>query len=209
MNPTTEENKLTAWLKEGDEPSFRAFYRQSYPELIRYGRSVSADGGAVQDAVQNLFVWSWQNPDRLRGVDKPDSYLYRSLRNNLLGGIQKNDNRNRILLQREATHDTERITLQPELQDDDRVGQYLSRMLDMLPGRQMEIIYLRFYRNKSFAEIGEIMGVSAQVAQNYATRAINKLRGGKDQLRRLITGCTFPLILAYALLCLLVDAGGV
>ncbi|MGB3546070.1 MAG: sigma-70 family RNA polymerase sigma factor [Saprospiraceae bacterium] len=200
MRDNAEKDRLNEWLRREDETSFHRYYVLAYPELLRYGRSLCTDRTVVQDCVQDLFVWMWQNTDRLREIEQPSNYVYMSLRNNVLGTVRQTRKRLQLLDAAPQSRPGADRVAPGEVPEDDPAHQYLERLVAMLPGKQMEVIYLRFYRNKSFKEIGDIMSVSSQVAQNYAARALRKLRGEGDTLKRLVIGHTLSLLFAASLL---------
>jgi RNA polymerase sigma factor (sigma-70 family) len=53
---------------------------------------------------------------------------------------------------------------------------WLDRLADALPDRQREVVFLRYRRDLSDQEIGEIMGLSSSGVRTLASRAIAALR---------------------------------
>jgi DNA-directed RNA polymerase specialized sigma24 family protein len=56
-----------------------------------------------------------------------------------------------------------------------------------------QIIYLRYYEGMAFDDIAEIMSIKPQVAQNFAYRALKKLRLALPLLERLLSLLPFLL----------------
>lgn len=52
----------------------------------------------------------------------------------------------------------------------------LVNALGLIPPRQREILYLRYYCHLEYAEICELMGINYQVARNQLSLALSALR---------------------------------
>jgi len=181
------QSALIQKFASGDEGAFKELYFLFYPSLMRYGKSLGVDHALVQDAVQDLFVWLWEHPFRLAQAKSADQYLYRSLRNNLVSSQKRTRRQDELLhtevLPRDARSVPNEVVRQQELKEkEDR----LSWIMDRLPAKQKEVIYLRYYEDRCFDDISDLMGVSPQVARNYAARALKKLRKHSADLERLL-----------------------
>ncbi|MFN7117843.1 MAG: RNA polymerase sigma factor [Saprospiraceae bacterium] len=187
---------LTSFLSSGDNQAFHKLYATYYPVFISYGKAMSNDRELTKDTIQNLFVWMWQNHEKIAKMEQPENYLFTAFRNNLLSAQLKLKNQQNLLNQQfrsnnEASPNEEIVLEEPVAP----VNSYLHQLLENLPTKQKEVIYLRFYQEKSFSEIAEIMSISTQVAQNYALRALTKLRQHAHHLEKLI----YPLMALFVL----------
>lgn len=52
----------------------------------------------------------------------------------------------------------------------------LQKAIEQLSSRQKEAIYLRFIRDLSYEEIGEVLGINYQSSKNLISRTLVKLR---------------------------------
>lgn len=59
---------------------------------------------------------------------------------------------------------------------------WLDRLADALPERQREVIFLRYRRDLTDDEIGEVMGLSASGVRSLLSRAIHALRAHPELL---------------------------
>jgi RNA polymerase sigma factor (sigma-70 family) len=64
----------------------------------------------------------------------------------------------------------------PDQRDRSEFWMWLDRLADALPERQREVIFLRYRRDLSDAEIGSVMGLSESGVRSLAARAITALR---------------------------------
>ena len=53
---------------------------------------------------------------------------------------------------------------------------WLDALSQALPNRQRDVIFLRYQRDLTDAEIGEVLGLSASGVRTLASRALNGLR---------------------------------
>src|SRR5207237_5208794 len=68
----------------------------------------------------------------------------------------------------------EEITMRSEA--DHEIAQKLIFLLNSLPKRQREVLYLRFYEDLSLTEIAQLMDLSYQSVMNYTQRALSNIR---------------------------------
>lgn len=178
---------LMGQVSKGDDDAFSALYYAYYPILVRYGKSISSDQELITDTIQDLFTWLWQNQDQAAKIDQPDKYFFKSFRNNLISVLQKQQRQKEILDTAIQPHTIQSSAIEPEILQDssDHNFKALHRLIEELPQKQREVIFLRFFQEKSYAEIAEILSVTTQVAQNYASRALIKLRQHSDLLEKL------------------------
>ncbi len=176
-------NKITdieLWqaFKTGDKEAFSIIYKQNIDDLLSYGYRITSDRQLIRDSIQDLFLNLWQTRMNLNDTDSIRFYLYRSLRNKIIGDIRKN-NHTKI----DSTNLFEDIIGALSIEDDlielEQLSEQLiklKRAIQKLPKRQQEIIQLRFYHDFSFDEIAEIMKINNQSVRNLLHRAISELR---------------------------------
>jgi hypothetical protein len=59
----------------------------------------------------------------------------------------------------------------------DNVAPHLDELVERLPSRHRTIIMLRFYEQKSFTEIAELIGITEDAARKRVSRSVEALRG--------------------------------
>ncbi|MEM1326702.1 MAG: sigma-70 family RNA polymerase sigma factor [Bacteroidota bacterium] len=168
-------------IAQDDEHAFQQLHESYYARLLVYGKAFTLDKELIRDHIQNLFVGIWQQRKKLANLKQPDAYLYAGLRNNLRSAIRQSNNRKR-LLEKNWTPSKEELPKDADPED----YAYLHRLIESLPTKQKEVILLRFFHEKSYAEIGQIMSINGQIAQNYAAKALKKLRKHAHILEKII-----------------------
>ena len=116
-------------MKNGlkNKKSFNRLYLNSYPMLVVYGRTITADAHLIEDTIQELFVNLWSRRKQLNIRTTIESYLLVSFRNNL----KKNLIKQAIILSIDSNLQQEE-DLMPNLGHVD----YLKHSLDKLPLHQ-------------------------------------------------------------------------
>jgi RNA polymerase sigma factor (sigma-70 family) len=164
---------------EGNSSAFEMLYERNVSLLANYGKRMCQDKEMVKDAIQDVYVDLWRNRSNLGRTDSIKYYLLKALRRNLvkkLVAAKNADAKNHSAKTEsevfETSHDFTLMTLEFE---SEKIRQ-VNDLLDSLPARQKEAIFLRFYNGLNFTEISSIMGINQQSAYNMVFRAIESLR---------------------------------
>lgn len=177
---TNKISDLELWeaFKSGDKDAFSIIYKENIDDLLSYGYRITSDRQLIRDSIQDLFLNLWQTRLKLSSTDSIRFYLYRSLRNKIIGDIRK-INHTKI----DSTNLFEDIigalSIEDDLIESEQLSEQLLRLkraIQQLPKRQQEIIQLRYYHDFSFEEIAEMMQINNQSVRNLLHRAITELR---------------------------------
>jgi RNA polymerase sigma factor (sigma-70 family) len=178
-------SELKESICNGDGHSLGKLYEIYRKKLTSYGFNCSnwLDSSAIEDIVQEIFIWVANNRKMLLNIEDLEAYLFASVKinvtraekklknNHLLQSqffnIEKNENGN-------ASHSSEHSLIQAEELSITR--DRVQMIMDSLPPAQKEVLFLRNYVNLSYCQISDVMNLSEQVVRNYAHRAIKKLR---------------------------------
>lgn len=180
---SSKEKQLWEAFKKGDEHAFSIIFRDHYDFLYDYGLKLSQDEALVKDSIQELFIAMWRNKANLGEAYSIRHYLGKSLRRKIIRKLKPESIR--VGLDEApghesrsfAFHDTE--TENAGKNSGDQREQAVA-LLKTLPGKQQEVLFLRFYNELSFSEIADIMELNYQTVRNYAVLAIKNLRKKLD-----------------------------
>ena len=158
-----------------------ALYKKFYSKLYLYGCLVHTDAIRVEDTIQNFFIWVLEHPEKVKKINNFEAFACKSIRRNLIQRVIK-DNRNKEnnaiyvkgILQEKTIISIEKEIM--KIEENLLQKENLKNAIEKLPEKQKEIIYLKYYANFSYKEIEDIMHVSNQVARNYVSRALKKLK---------------------------------
>jgi len=172
------ESKSWESLKRGDQEGLRDLYNAHVDDLYRYGVVLCHEPDKVKDCIHDLFVYVWKIRDRLNVPDSTKAYLMVSLRRRL---FEKGSKINAMTVDMDSVGELGLLTEGHEerwIQHEDESARQLQleNALGHLSDRQREIIYMKYYQQMEYDEIGRIMELNYQSARNLVTRALTALR---------------------------------
>ena len=172
----TTQNDITLWesFRKGDREAFATLFRNHYQALCRYGGKFTTDYQQLEDAIQELFIELWKSSSRTTVVSVR-SYLLKSLKYKLLRANHKK--RDTLLaVEGELAFEWSHETFLIASQETEEKRQKVLKAVGQLSPRQKEIIYLKYYLNLTYDELGEVMGINYQVARNLLYQAMKMLK---------------------------------
>lgn len=174
-----DDNTLWNDLKIGDEKSFSLLFERHYSDLVSYGNSLSPYAEKVQDCVQDVFADIWLYRNSLQGSVVVKAYLLSSVRKRI-ARLYERDHIFRKTASTDAVEFLLEFAVDNELLDDDYVTKekvvHLNKLLNELPPRQKEALYLRYHQGLSVEQIAEMLDINYQSANNLLHRALLTLR---------------------------------
>ena len=164
-----------------EKKDFEKIYLKFYPVLLVYGKSITPNEQLIEDTIPGVisgFVAKKSRPDFKTSLA---NYLLVAFRNNLIRNIKVSP----------VKELTQEVVAEPEPEFLFEKGEKLEALLKKLPSHQREVIFLRYYKNKSYQEIAEILGINYQVARNFSYRAIKFLKKHMAKLSSLMLPFAF------------------
>ena len=179
-SPDHADPLLWAQLKAGDELALGRLIHKHANALQNYGYKFVRDTDFVKDCVQEVFIDVWHRRQNLTDPDSVRAYLLSSVRKRVL----REGFRQRILRDDEPVDfdaSTDFAEFSPEwlLIEEESVADKTRRvaaLLNQLPKRQREVMYLRFYQGLERDEIARIMLVNPQSVSNLLQVAFKTFR---------------------------------
>lgn len=196
-NKVFNDNILWENLREGDEKSFSMLFERYYNDLINYGNSLSPFSEKVQDCVQDVFTDIWVYRSGLQNDVVVKAYLLSSVRKRIARLFER-DHIFRKTTSTDSISFLLEFSVEHELIDDDFATKekvhHLNKLLNALPARQKEALYLRYHQGLSVEQIAEMLDVNYQSASNLLHRGLLSLRKewkGSFSLLLLLSSSTF------------------
>jgi RNA polymerase sigma-70 factor (sigma-E family) len=149
-----------------------ALYATEYASLVRLATLLIGDPGTAEEVVQDCFVGLHQRWPRLQHQGTGAAYLRRSVVNRCRSVQRHRRVVDRFLrrAQPETTPSAESAAV-----DIDRYADVLAAVRT-LPGRQREVLVLRYYLDLSEAQTAQVMGISPGAVKSHTARALAALR---------------------------------
>lgn len=179
--PPANERALVRRLAANDETALTMITEWLWLPLAAFAHRLVEDHDVATDIAQEAIVRLWVG----RGRESPRSvrrYLFRVTRHLALDHLKSRRNRHRLL---HAQHPA--CAVQPAAPDEvlerEHLSERVQRAIQELPARRREVFSLTYLQGFSYAEVGEIMGISPKTVHNQMSAALSQLR---ETLRPLI-----------------------
>jgi RNA polymerase sigma-70 factor, ECF subfamily len=157
--------------------SFEAFFDEHYERLLRVLYLSTGERHEAEDLAQDAFVRLYERWDRVRGMEKPDGYLFRTALN-----LRRSRLRRLAVATRKLFMQLPREEADPAVGSSQRDA--IRRALAALPDGQREAVVLVEWLGMTDSEAGEVLGVSPGAVRVRLSRARavlrGKLRGASD-----------------------------
>lgn len=162
-----DDNLLWNSFKEGNRKAFCYIYNENFDKLLLYGLKITHNQDLVEDQIQDFFIYLWNKKGNLTIKYSITNYLLFAFRYRLIRTIKK-ENKN--------SPDWESNYIEEiEISDQDNISR-VNNVVEVLPIKQREIIYLKYFESLDGAEISDIMGISKGGAYNLLSRAMSNLK---------------------------------
>ncbi|RYY21347.1 MAG: sigma-70 family RNA polymerase sigma factor [Cytophagaceae bacterium] len=166
-------------FRAGNEQAFTALFEEQYDALYNYGMKLANDEELVRDSMQEVFQKLWERRATLEAVEVIKPYLFKVLRNRISDNLKMASRRS---ARQQAYHEEEAFDIL-YLPEDFLVAEHSSdqnaqllAVLNQLPRRQREVLYLKYFDELSYEKISEVMSLTAQSVRNLVYRAISALK---------------------------------
>ena len=178
--PSSGDAIFVRQAKRGDEAAFRELVSRYHDKLCLYLRHLTLAGDECDDILQEVFVKAYRALSRFDGRKRFSPWVYRIAHNEAINYLKKKSRRRLVswediasskdeLEAAQASETLEDIWASEE--DRDRV----KRALEAIPGPYREVLVLRYYLEKSYAEMSEILGKPENTVASMLSRAKKNL----------------------------------
>ena len=180
---------LLSAVQRGDQKAFDTLFRRYYPMLCAYGhRFVELED--AEEIVEDSLLWIWENRETLVIESSLHSYLFKMVYRRALNKLAHID-----ATQRADTRFYEEM--QEMLQDTDyyQIEELAKRIEDAvaaLPESYREAFVMHRFRDMSYKEIAETLGVSPKTIDYRIQQALKQLRVDLKDYLPLLLPLLFP-----------------
>lgn len=153
------------------EQAFAEYVRARGDGLLRLAWLVTRNWEDARDSAQDAFASLYPRWSGLPEGDRLDAYVVRSVVNACLATIRRRRS--------QPVADPQSLPMAPVTEDPAPavvIAAHAWRLCGQLPPVQRTAVVLRFYRDYSFAEIGEVLGCPESTARSHVHRALAALR---------------------------------
>jgi len=162
---------------EGDTNAFRSIHGELFGGLFDYALKLLQDAQQADDAVQELFVRIWVKRAAIGPLQKVKAYFFTALRRQALNQLRNRQSRELrigMMPRPDIEFSPEEIVVRNEEQLN--LQSRIAAVLNELPKRQKEVIYLHYFEEMDYTQIAEVMGIHYQSVLNLTQKALRQLR---------------------------------
>ena len=168
----------TLWndFRSGSKDAYEYIFRSYSNMLYNYGFKICLDSMLTKDAIQEVFITLLTKYNKINITNSIKLYLFKSLRTEIFKKLRAEQRYSDLIVS-----DTD-FNLEYSAEDKIIEGEItmirireLSQVVEDLPRRQKECIYLRFYEGMSYQEISEIMEIEVSSTYKMLYKAIEQL----------------------------------
>ena len=168
-----------ARIRSGDAAAFEGVFRASHGALVAFATRYTGRRERAEEMVQDLFLdlWRARASWEVRGTLR--SYLFGALRNRALN-LRRRDAIERGWTD-DASHDAvHHLHVTPVRVDErliaDEQHALVEAAFSQLPERCRLAMHLRWREGMQYAEIAEVLGITAKSVENHLARGLKALR---------------------------------
>jgi RNA polymerase sigma-70 factor (ECF subfamily) len=165
-------------LRAGEIEAFTELYKAYYQFLFSHGYRGCGNKDLAKDCIHELFLEIWNNHSNLPQVYHVGYYLRTILQRKLAREIQKSPGSSFDEHSEKEVRDFQLSyeDLLIQLQSKEEMKEKVRKAILQLSPRQLEIIRMKFFEDKTYDEIAAITAVSPRTIYNQVYRALHTLR---------------------------------
>jgi RNA polymerase sigma factor (sigma-70 family) len=152
---------------EPAEDTFEVFFERNHARLLRGLYLVTGDSQEAEEIMQDAFLAVWERWDRIKGMDDPTGYLFRTALNRSRSRLRRATRAARRTMGRAEGRDAF-----ADVEDRETVG----RALAAVSPRQRAALVLTEYLGYPSEEAGKILGIKAVTVRALASQGRAAMR---------------------------------
>ena len=168
-----EDTSLLSAIKHGDERAFDMLFRKYYSMLCAYGHKF-VELEEAEECVQDAFLWLWENREVMVVQSSLSSYLFAIVHHRALNRINQKEVKSRVenyfceemqsLIEDTNFYHIEELTLR------------IQEAVAALPKSYREAFVMHRFKDMTYKEIADLLGVSPKTVDYRIQQALKQLR---------------------------------
>ncbi|NJD21707.1 MAG: RNA polymerase sigma-70 factor [Melioribacter sp.] len=168
-------------IREGDKAAFKKLFEEYYPKLFWFVNRYLMSKEIADDVVKELFIELWQRKDRFVIQSSLNAYLYASARNRAFNYLRSKQSKEKYLTIRSMEDEelniiTSSTKTPSEVLEQKELSEAVQSAVELLPGRTKLVFTLHRDDGLTYAEIAQVLEISAKTVENQMARAFKILR---------------------------------
>lgn len=182
-----------SFINDGGETAYYTLYSHYHKYFFYIGLKKGALSTKIGDCLQDLFLYIFENRDKLLGIRDHHNYLVTAFLRALFQKQHFSSEESEELKSLEDVQTMPAADHQLLLTDtNDQVRKVLQPHINDLSSSQARMIYEKFYLGLTYEEIADAHQITVRTAYNTVFRALSKLRKhiGENKITSLIAAIT-------------------
>jgi len=154
--------------------TFEEFAEERLAAVLAFAMVLTGQRALAEDLVQDVLIRAHARWDRVGSVDRPDLYVRKMVLNEFISWRR----RSWRLIPAGSGPELAGAELLSAPDHADRHAEQAAMLAEIakLPRRQRAVLALRYYEDRTDAEIAELLGCRPSTVRAYASRALSALR---------------------------------
>jgi RNA polymerase sigma-70 factor, ECF subfamily len=171
----------------GDMRAFDEIYFVFSSKLQKFIYSLVKTDADTEEIVQDVFVKTWENREKLKNHTSFESYIFTIAYNTTISLIRKRVKEN-LYIEYIKSVQIEMDSSVSESYDYDDIHEKLNFTIEKMPDRQKEVFKMKHFQGFSYKQIADELGVSINTIENHMVKAHKFLKEnlGKNYLPSLL-----------------------
>lgn len=161
-------------LINGNEKAYDFLLNRFHRKLHVYALTLVNDHSMAQDIVQNVFLKTWKNRNKLRLEFSIQSFLYKSVYNEFINTYQQN--KAMMLLQQKYVESMKSIVENSEESSTERMLAIVNKEIQNLPPKCQQVFILSKKEGLTNIEIAEHLELSIKTVETQISKAFKILK---------------------------------
>lgn len=165
-------------IKTGEKKAFEVLFKIVYPQLCLFSKQFTRNMDDAREVVQELFIYLWENKEKIRDIASVKPYVYSALKFNSIRkyndasirGIEIND-----ISENELSFDFHDQVEYAELQ------YAIFQTIEQLPPQCRKVFELSRFEKMTYKQIAEKLGISIKTVEAQISKALRNLQKTLDK----------------------------
>lgn len=169
------DEELVLYVQRNEGKGFETIIDRYQTKLLRYVKTMCKDPESAEDIVQETFISAYQNINSFDVRRKFSSWIYRIAHNKAINEIRKNKNKISIDEIAEVASPHDSGVLSNKI-DQKQAREVLEKIIDTLSERYRGPLILRFFEEKTYEEISDILQLTVSTVGVRIKRGTAKIK---------------------------------
>ena len=168
-----EDTSLLSAIKHGDERAFDMLFRKYYSMLCAYGHKF-VELEEAEECVQDAFLWLWENREVMVVQSSLSSYLFAIVHHRALNRINQKEVKSRV--ENYFCEEMQSLIEDTNFYHIEELTRRIQEAVAALPESYREAFVMHRFKDMTYKEIADLLGVSPKTVDYRIQQALKQLR---------------------------------